>query len=241
MDQPTSKTPHATVPERTVVQPPVPSAAVADYADTSLKLGNRKVITDYYFDQNVAEQSSKYAQTIFIRLNARKKLRFEKVSFKQCVFDGCYVNNCSFDSCDFTGCRFIGSNFHQSSFVECKFDYATFERTQIDDDILISEAPREENLRMRFARSLRMNYSQIGDAKAVNAAITVELEAIETYLKKSWQLDETYYKIKYPGRKAVKQFFRWSHFKALDFIWGNGESVIKLLRSLLLCIVAMTL
>ena len=94
---------------------------------------------------------------------------------------------------------------------------------------------------MRFARSLRMNYSQIGDAKAVNAAITVELEATETYLRKSWQLEETYYKLKYPGKKALKQFARWVQFKTLDVVWGNGESIVKLLRSLLLCIIGMTL
>lgn len=237
MDQSTSKTQHPATPELTVV-----SAAVTQpNEDKSLKIGNRKVVTDYYFDSGVTDEPGKYAQTVFIRLNARKKLRFEKVSFQHCVFDGCYINNCVFDTCDFTGCRFLGSNFHQSSFVQCKFDYATFERTQVDDEILISEAPRAENLRMRFARSLRMNYSQIGDARAVNAAITVELEATETYLRKSWQLDETYYKLKYPGTKALKQFGRWIQFKALDIIWGNGESVIKLLRTLLICIVGMTL
>jgi preprotein translocase subunit SecE len=85
-----------------------------------------------------------------------------------------------------------------------------------------------------------MNYSQIGDAKAVNMAITVELEATETYLKKSWKLEETYYKNKYPGKKAIKQFFRWVQFKILDIVWGNGESITKLLRSLLWFLIAMT-
>lgn len=240
MDQPTSKQPPAS-PELTVVPPGAPSSVAAAAEAAPLKLGNRKVVTDHFFDANVSDEPTAYEYTVFVRLNAKKKLRFEKVSFKQCVFDGCYINNCTFDTCDFTGCRFVGSNFHQSSFAQCKFEYAIFERTQIDEEILISEPPKEENLRMRFARSLRMNYAQIGDAKAVNTAITVELEATGTYLKKSWQLEETYYKIKYPGKKAFKQFIRWINFKLLDYIWGNGESVTKLLRSLLFCIGTMTL
>ncbi len=238
MDQPSQRPHQAANPELTVV-PATGQADTLVEKNIPLKVGNRRVVTDHFFDSGVIDEPSKYAQTVFVRLNARKKLRFEKVSFQHCVFEGCYVNNCSFDTCDFTGCKFVGSNFHQSSFAECKFDYATFERTQIDDDILSGEAPREENLRMRFARSLRMNYSQIGDAKAVNTAITVELEATETYLRKSWQLEETYYKNKYPGKKAVKQFFRWVQFKMLDVIWGNGESITKLLRSLLCCLIVM--
>lgn len=125
---------------------------------------------------------------------------------------------------------------YQTSFAGCKFDYAIFERTIIDDDILDSEAPLEENLRMRFARSLRMNYQQIGDAKAVNKAVSVELNATSIHLYKSWASNESYYKKKYPSFKKVKQFFLWIEFWVLDFVWGNGESILKLLRTLILAV-----
>ena len=148
-----------------------------------LEKGNRKVITDYYVPKNVADEQESLKFKVFIRLNA-KKISFQNVSFLHCIFDNCYLNNCVFDSCDFTGCKFIGSNFHQTAFKGCNFIFTTFERCQIDDDILISEAPREENLRMHFARSLRANYQQIGDAKAANKAINVELEATSKYLYK---------------------------------------------------------
>jgi hypothetical protein len=87
---------------------------------------------------------------------------------------------------------------------------------------------------MRFARSLRMNYQQIGDAKAVNKAISLELETTSVYLYKSWRSGETYYKDKYPGfLSGVTQFARWLEFWILDFVWGNGESILKLLRTIL--------
>ena len=196
----------------------------------------RKVVIDYYVFKNVSDEPEKFLYTVFIRLNAIKRT-FKNVNFTHCIFDSCYLNRCVFDTCDFTGCKFLGSNFHQTAFRGCTFKYATFERSQFDDDILISEAPREENLRMRFAGSMRMNYQQIGDAKAVNKAISLELEATSIYLYKSWRSGETYYKEKYPGLlNGIFQFLRWSEFWILDFIWGNGESILKLLRSILFVI-----
>lgn len=196
----------------------------------------RKIVTDYYVPKNVSDEPINFEYTVFIRLNAIK-ITFKNVSFLHCIFDNCYLKNCVFDTCYFIGCRFLGSNFHQSAFRGCKFEFATFERTQIDDDILMSEAPREENLRMRFARSLRMNYQQIGDAKAVNKAISLELEATSIYLYKSWRSGEIYYKEKYPGLlSGIVQFKKWLEFWLLDFVWGNGESIWKLLRSILLSI-----
>jgi hypothetical protein len=204
--------------------------------DEILKKGNRVVVTDFYVAKNVNLEQAKFAFKVFVRLNA-KKITFKKVSFQHCIFDGCYFNTCVFNSCNFTGCRFLGSNFHQSAFAGCNFEYATFERCEIDDDILVSEAPLAENLRMRFARSLRTNYQQIGNAKAVNRAISLELEATSIYLYKSWRSRESYYKDKYPGLKAIGQFVRWLEFWILDFVWGNGESILKLLRTMLLSVV----
>jgi Pentapeptide repeats (9 copies) len=207
-----------------------------------LRVGNREVITDHYFQSGVVDEPSRYQNKVFLRLGASKGTVFRKVSFTHCVFDACYLANCTFDSCDFTGCRFLGSNFHQSTFAGCKFWYAVFERTQIDDDILIGEAPSEENLRVRFARTLRMNFAQLGDAKAVNRAISLELEATELYLRKSWSPNRgSYYRKKYAGFKQAWQFFRWVEFWILDFVWGNGESILKLLRTIAAIVVVLAI
>ena len=152
--------------------------------------GNREEIKDHYVPRNIENERQNLRFKVFIRLNA-KGVRFNNVSFLHCVFEGCYINSCVFDSCDFTGCRFVASNFHQTRFAGCDFRYATFERTHIDSEILDSEAPREENLRMHFSRSLRMNYQQLGDAKSVNKAISIELGATSAYLYKSWISKET--------------------------------------------------
>lgn len=198
--------------------------------------GNRQVITDQYVAKDVVDEAVSFKFKIFTRLNANR-IKFKNVSFEHSVFDGCYFRNCVFDSCNFTGCRFIGSNLHQSSFPGSRFDYATFERCQIDSDILTAWRPREENLKMRFARSLRMNFQQVGDAKAVNEAITQELDATSRHLLESWLSEEEFHRKKYRGLQRIRQFFAWVEFWVLHFVWGNGESIAKLLRTIIIAMV----
>jgi Pentapeptide repeats (8 copies) len=169
----------------------------------------------------------------FVRLVAKKR-RFTNVDFKYSTFDTCYLRDSTFDTCDFTGCRFVSTNAHGATFSGCKFDYAIFERTLIDDHILDQCCPAYENLKLRFARSLRINYHQIGDAAAANKAIGVELAASAQHLLKAWRSTESYYRYKYRGAARITVFIKWILFKLLDFIWGNGESYLKLLRFVVL-------
>lgn len=202
--------------------------------------GNKQIITDKYVPKSVEYEGTAFKLKIFQRLNA-SKITFKNVSFQHSVFDSCYLPHCVFDSCDFTGCRFIGTNFNQSSFHGSRFDYATFERCQVDSDILRAWLPKEDNLKMRFVRSLRMNFQQIGDAKAVNEAITLELEATARHLLASWWSEDVFHRNKYPGLRRIGQFWAWVGFWILHFIWGNGESVLALLRSIILVMAAIAI
>lgn len=184
--------------------------------------------TDKKFDADVS--SGNYSNQLFVRLVAKKR-KFTNVDFKYSFFDACYLRDCHFDSCDFTGCRIIGTSFHGSSFSGCKFDYTYFEKTVVDNDILDTGCPGPENLKMRFARGLRMNYQQLGDAASANKAMGVELSATELHLYKAWRSKESYYRSKYKGWKRVKALLEWLEFKVLDLVWGNGESAFKLIRA----------
>ncbi len=119
---------------------------------------------------------------------------FSRVDFRWSFFDGCYIRDCLFDSCDFTGCRFVSTHLPGAIFTGCKFDYATFERTPTDPGILDTQCPGYENLKLRFARALRANFQQLGDATAVNKAMKIELDATEVHLKKAWHSNESYYR-----------------------------------------------
>jgi hypothetical protein len=195
---------------------------------------DREHCLDEKFDTDVS--NANFSNKLFMRLISKGK-RFEKVDFKYTFFDSCYLRNCVFNSCDFTGCRFIGVNFSGTIFSGCKFDYATFEHTIIDSDILDTGCPGWDNLKLKFARTLRMNYQQIGDSKSANKAIKVELDATEEFLLKAWKSNESYYRKKYAGWKRVGKFFEWLSFKLLDIIWGNGENTFKLIRSVIIFLI----
>jgi Pentapeptide repeats (9 copies) len=193
---------------------------------------------DKMFDEDIAD--AQFTNRLFIRLVAKEK-RFTKVDFKYSIFDSCYLRNCVFDTCDFIGCRFVGSNLEGSAFPGSKFDYATFDKTAVDNDILSNGCPGHENLKMRFARTLRMNYQQLGDAKSVNKAIAVELLATEAHLHKAWKSTESYYRKKYTGFRRFQMFIEWIAFKSLDVLWGNGESALKLLRTVAIALFSISM
>ena len=197
------------------------------------------VITDKRFDSD--ESNTRYPNHVFVRLVVMGRT-FTKVDFRYTFFEACYLRNCRFDSCDFTGCRFVNTQLPGAKFSGCKFDYATFERTLIDAGVLDTECPGLENLKMRFARSLRTNFQQLGDADAVNKAMRVELNATEIHLKKAWQSNESYYRSHHPGALLrTLAFLEWLKFKALDLVWGNGENLFRLARFVLIVLVLMAL
>lgn len=183
---------------------------------------------------------SRFANRLFQRLVAKKK-RFEAVDFKYSIFETCYLRDCVFDSCDFTGCRFIGTNLAGSQFCGCTFNYATFERTIIDSDLLDTECPRHENVRLRFARSLRVNYQQLGDADSAHRALSIELRATAEHWLKAWTHAEPYHEGKYRGKKRLRALYQWFRVWSWDLLWGSGESPLKLFRSFCVFLVVITL
>ena len=176
----------------------------------------------------------------FERLVAKKKL-FTDCDFSYSQFESAYLHKCIFDSCKFVGCKFTNSNLRGSKFEGCVFDYAEFSQTQVEPEILDTGCPGQENLQQKFARTLRVNFHQIGNSVAANKAIKIELEAGRIHLYKAWRSREAYYRKHYPGVTRIRAFVQWLDFVLLDAFWGNGESFLKLLRTLLLVILAIAL
>ena len=192
-----------------------------------IKSGREK-IEDQIFDTSL--ESSNYHNKHFVRVGSKEQ-NFKKVDFSHSYFEHCYFRNIVFDSCNFNGCKFINCNFQGSSFSGSKFDYATFEKTFIDSEILDNNCPSWNNVTLKFARTLRINYQGIGESDSVNKAIKLELKATKEYLYDSWRSKSTYYRNKYKGITRLKMFLEWINFKIQDFIWGNGESALKLFRT----------
>ena len=83
-----------------------------------------------------------------------------------------------------------------------------------------------------------MNFQQIGDSVAVNKAIRLELDSRQVQLWKAWHSPESYYRQKYANLDRLEMFVAWAKFKILDFIWGNGENALKLIRTFCVILLA---
>jgi len=209
-----------------------------DIINEHLQDSGRQLITDQAVKHDLTGHVFRNHQ--FQRLVAIKK-KFNDCDFSYSDFDAAYLRNCTFDSCKFIGCKFSNTNLRNSKFIGCTFDYVQFYNTHVEADILDTGCPGQENIQQKFARTLRINFHQIGDVEAANKAIKIELEANRIHLYKAWNSRESYYRKKYPSLQRLKMFIEWLKFILLDFFWGNGESPLKLLRSLAILVALIAL
>lgn len=195
-----------------------------------------KIESDFFY----SIEGNKYENYLFIRAIA-KGIVFEGVDFSKCIFDSCYLRDCRFVRCKFEGAKFLNCNLQGSYFSDCNFDYVIFEKTFVDDEIFEC-APKLNNLKYKFARSLKLNYASIGDYIKASNAVKIELEATKKHLYDTWTLNDDYHRNKYGGiRKRFSQFWKWFKVTLLDFIWGNGESLWRLVRFNLIIFVCLTI
>lgn len=166
---------------------------------------------------------------------------FTKISFKQVNFTGCYFRNCRFIGCDFTGAFVKETNLRGSQFENCTFRYTAWEKSHLDDDFLDRCLPSEENLARDLVRSLRVNFSEIGNYEAVNRAASIEVRLTGQHLYKAAYSNESYYRSKYKGWERLSHAAQHARWKALDLLWGNGESIVRILISCFLAILTVSL
>lgn len=169
------------------------------------------------------------------RVVTAKGVHFQAVSFKYCLFEDCYFRDCRFENCDFTGASFRNSNLRGCTFDGCRFDYCRFAHTLVPQVILERHMPGYENVALEFARALRVNYAQTGDSVGVNKAISAELDATRIHLHKAAWSKESYYRNKHHGLNRLAKIVQYYWFLLLDFVWGHGESLPKLLRTGAVC------
>ncbi len=163
-----------------------------------------------------------------------KKGTFKGVQFKYVIFEDCYFRDCIFEKCHFTGATFRNSNLRGSSFDGCDFSYCRFSHTLVHESLIKRNMPGYENVALELARALRVNYSQLGDSSGVNLAIIEELRATRIHLWKAAFARESYYRDKHRGIERTRMAVKYVWFMIIDFIWGHGESLAKLVRLVVL-------
>jgi hypothetical protein len=197
----------------------------------------KKILKDFEITADVKNEN--FSRKIFCRAYA-VNLVFTEVNFKQCVLDQCYFRNCKFLRCDFTGTEFKSCNLRGAQFDGCKFMYSTWEKTIIEENFLDYCLPSEENIARDLVQELRVNFSQIGNYPAVNHASSIEVKLTGIHLYKSAYSRESYYREKHKGWNRVLMAYKHLKWKILDLLWGNGESIFKVILSATFIIIILT-
>jgi hypothetical protein len=187
----------------------------------------------------IGAQDLRYSQVQDV---GARKVIFEDCDFSFSVLNRVYFRDGIFRRCKFMGCIFQNCNFRGASFSECDFSYSHFMYTHVAYGDLFNQLPPRPNVRRELARTLRMNAHNLGDAEGLLDCFWYEMRQTEAYLREAASGDEEYYKSKYPGLMNRIRFrlLYWRH-KLASFVWGHGESPIRVVRSGLLAVTALAL
>lgn len=159
------------------------------------------------------------------------KITFDNVSFRQSEISNSYFRNCRFINCDFTGANISASNLRGTHFEGCDFRYSTWEHTILDENFLDKCLPSEENLARDLVRSLRVNFAQIGNYEAVNKSASIEVSLTGAHLFHATYSRQSHYRSKHKGWDRILHGLLHARWKALDILWGNGESIFRIITS----------
>jgi hypothetical protein len=166
----------------------------------------------------------------FIRLGM-KEAEFKDSSFTQSNFEDCYFRKAIFKNVRFTGSIFRFCNFDKVSFQACDFRYCSFFNCKIPKDEIISCLPPEPNLRRDLTLNLRANSEMIGDKKAADTFLDIEIKSTEAELKAIFLSNTEYYRKHYNLLDQVKAGTKFLGSKISGLIWGYGHRVGRLFIS----------
>lgn len=222
-----------------------------------LRLSNQKLEqsmpVEIHADERIGyDINRKSAGKSGLRNENFRNRRFDDVSANETVFENCdfsysifvrgYFHRTKFLNCSFVGCRFYDCNFREARFNSSDFRYCSFQNTLVPAAEIISNLPPQPNLRRDVLQVLKVNALQVGDIEGSRRFTDEEIKATEVHLKMALKGEGHYYKEKYPSTydKFILLIQLASH-KASGFFWGHGERPYKLIMSLLVIILLMTL
>jgi hypothetical protein len=166
----------------------------------------------------------------FIRLGMKEAI-IKDCSFTQSNFEDSYFRKAIFKNVRFTGSSFRFCNFDKTSFQACDFRYCNFYHCKLPKDEVRACLPPEPNLRRDLARNLRANYEMIGDKKAADTFLDIEIQANEAELNAIFLSNTEYYKKHYDRHDQVNAGLKFVGSKLSGMIWGYGHRVGRLFLS----------
>ncbi len=191
--------------------------------------GHLLLLSDQQQD-NVKLSGVNISASSFIRLGM-KDAEIKDCSFTQSNFEDSYFRKAVFKNVRFTGSNFRFCNFDKTSFQACDFRYCNFYHCKLPKDEIKACLPSEANLRRDLAKNLRSNYEMIGDKKAADTFLDIEIQANEAELKAIFISTTEYYKKHYDRLDQIKAGLKFVGSKLSGMLWGYGHRIGRLLLS----------
>jgi len=189
-----------------------------------------------------AYENEDFSGSQFIDFGA-KSCKFRKCRFDHCTFLRAYFRNADFEDCSFIGSKFRDSTFRGAVFRDgAVFNYSTFRASIMPPAEMLRNQPSEPNLKLKYARSLRQNFSELGMHDEARKFFLVELSAEYDHYCRAVSGSEPYYSNKYPTL-AKRLPFYWKRFahRSEELVWGHGVKPYRLAISTAVGILALTL
>lgn len=193
------------------------------------KEGNLLLLSDQQQD-NIKISDVNISASSFIRLGMKGAV-IKDCAFTQSNFEDSYFRKAKFINVRFTGSRFRFCNFDKASFQACDFRYCSFFYCKLPRDEIIACLPPEPNLCIDLARNLRSNFELMGDKKAADIFLDIEIQANEDLSKSIFLSKTEYYKEHYNLLDQVREGWKFVLSKLSGIAWGYGHRVGRLFLS----------
>lgn len=154
------------------------------------------------------------------------------VVYRECVFSYSilirgYFHKAKFERCKFTGTRFAATNFRSATFEECDFSYADFDRCVIPVPQVLANLPPFANVRWELLHNLRANVRALGDTRHESDLVWQEIDTEMEHWRSVSRGQAGYYQ-KYTRIERVLARLRHWRLLAERYVWGHGESLVRL-------------
>jgi hypothetical protein len=173
---------------------------------------------------------------------------FRNCTFANISFKGATIKNCRFENCAFLACyfrrttlkdsKFSASKFFDCSFPNtavhtCVFDHVSFRGCFVEPDELNHSLPQAPNLRYALTANLAREAEALGHARDARTFRLWSIEARHKDLYAAWMHQDSWYRVHYPGVRRATAFFEWLKSQLNGIVWGHGERLLALVRSVL--------
>lgn len=156
-----------------------------------------------------------------------KEVEYSDCNFSYSIVIRGYFHKAKFKRCKFTGTRFVTSNFRSATFDECDFSYADFDRCVIPVPQMLANLPTFANVRWELLHNLRANMRALGDTRHESELVWQEIDTEMEHWRSIARRPAGYYQ-KYS--RAERWIARFRHWRLMTerYVWGHGESLVRL-------------